>query len=75
MQETLLDQNWQAAMEEELRSLKKNDTWKIVDLPAGRKPVGCRWIFTMKYLADGTIDRYKARLVAKGYSQNMGLII
>ncbi|CAL8991733.1 unnamed protein product, partial [Prunus brigantina] len=73
MQEALSDQNWQAAMEEELRSLKKNNTWKIVDLPAGKKPVGCRWIFTVKYLADGTIDRYKARLVAKGYSQKYGV--
>lgn len=73
MQEALSNQNWQAAMEEELRSLKKNDTWKIVDLPIGKKSMGCRWIFTVKYFADGTIDRYKARLVEKGYSEKYGI--
>nr|GEY64037.1 putative RNA-directed DNA polymerase [Tanacetum cinerariifolium] len=39
----------------------------------GKKPVGCRWIFTVKYKPDGKIDRYKARLVAKGYTQTYGI--
>ena len=30
-------------------------------------------MFTVKYLADGTIERYKARLVAKGYTQTYGV--
>ncbi|TYK29291.1 putative mitochondrial protein [Cucumis melo var. makuwa] len=34
-------------------------------LPKGHKTVGCKWVFTLKYRADGTIDRHKARLVAK----------
>jgi hypothetical protein len=38
-----------------------------------KKPVGCKWIFTLKHRADGIIDRYKARLVAKGYTQSFGI--
>ena len=38
-------------------------------LPKGKKTVGCKWVFLIKYHADGTIERYKARLVAKGYTQ------
>jgi hypothetical protein len=34
-------------------------------LPGGKKIVGCKWVFTMKYKVDGTVERYKARLVAK----------
>ncbi|BBG96547.1 transposable element gene [Prunus dulcis] len=34
-----------------------------------QKAVGCRWVFTLKHKANGSIDRYKARLVAKGYTQ------
>ena len=35
--------------------------------------VGCKWVFTVKLKADGSIDRYKARLVAKGYTQKYGV--
>nr|CAN61235.1 hypothetical protein VITISV_003186 [Vitis vinifera] len=37
--------------------------------PPGKKPIGCRWIYTVKYKTDGSIERFKARLVAKGYTQ------
>nr|GEZ57261.1 putative ribonuclease H-like domain-containing protein [Tanacetum cinerariifolium] len=37
------------------------------------KTVGCRWIFTIKYKPDETIERYKARLVVKGYTQTYGI--
>jgi len=30
-------------------------------------------VFTLKFLADGSLERYKARLVAKGYTQKEGL--
>jgi len=33
-----------------------------------KKIVGCRWIYTVNYKADGTIERFKLRLVAKGYT-------
>ncbi|KAL0458329.1 UNVERIFIED_CONTAM: Retrovirus-related Pol polyprotein from transposon RE1, partial [Sesamum latifolium] len=32
-----------------------------------------RWVFTLKYQADGSIDRYKARLVANGFTQTYGV--
>ncbi|KAM1012004.1 hypothetical protein ACFX2C_047285 [Malus domestica] len=71
--EALVDPRWQAAMNEELKSLKKNATWKIIDLLAGKKPVGCKWVYTVKYKADGTMDRFKARLVAKEYNKKYGI--
>ena len=33
------------------------------------KPIGCRWVFTVKLKPNGSIDRYKVGLVAKGYAQ------
>ena len=45
----------------------------MVDLPKGKKIVDCKWIFTIKYKADETIERYKARLVAKGFTQTYGI--
>ncbi|RVW15991.1 Retrovirus-related Pol polyprotein from transposon RE2 [Vitis vinifera] len=45
----------------------------VRECPPGKKPVGYRWIYTVKYKADGSIDRFKARLVAKGYTQTYGI--
>lgn len=64
---------WKVAMDDEYKSLMDNKTWTLIDLPKGRKPVGCRWVYKIKLKSDGTIDRFKARLVAKGYSQVEGL--
>jgi len=53
--------------------LLKNDTWTLVPLPEGKKAVGCKWVFSIKHKADGSVERYKARLVAKGYTQTYGV--
>ena len=42
-------------------------------LPRGKKPVSCKWVFTVKYTTNGTVERYKARLVAKGFTQAYGI--
>ncbi|RVW33868.1 Retrovirus-related Pol polyprotein from transposon TNT 1-94 [Vitis vinifera] len=47
---------WKAAVDEEVRALEKNGTWEITDLPRGKKPVGCKWIFTVKYKAQGICE-------------------
>ena len=44
----------------------KNNSWTLCELPQGRKPIGCRWVFKSKVNPDGSIARRKARLVAKG---------
>jgi hypothetical protein len=41
-------------------------------LPPGKKVVNSGWVFKVKRLANGSIERYRARLVAKGFSQRPG---
>ena len=50
----------------------KNDTWYESELPKGKRAVSCKWIFTIKYLPNGKIDRRKTRLVARGFTQTYG---
>ena len=73
IQEAVKDKKWVDAINDELRALHNNQTWELVKLPNGKKTVGCKWVFTVKFKADGLVERYKARLVAKGYTQTYGI--
>ncbi|MCP4491938.1 MAG: DDE-type integrase/transposase/recombinase [Gammaproteobacteria bacterium] len=64
---------WKEAAQSEYNSLLENKTWDLVELPKGRKVVGCKWVFKVKHNADGSVERYKARLVAKGFTQKYGI--
>jgi hypothetical protein len=67
------DPKWRTTMHEEMEALHKNKTWDLAKLPNGKKVVGCKWVFTIKHKADGSVERYKARLVAKGFTQTYGI--
>ena len=58
---------------EEMRVLKKNETWKVVSLPKVQQLVGRRWLFNVKHNLNGSIERFKARLVAKEFTQSHGI--
>ncbi|KAK9200159.1 hypothetical protein WN944_015355 [Citrus x changshan-huyou] len=67
-------QKWFAAMQDEITSLKKNNTWTLVNKPHNKKLVGSKWIFKLKAGAsEKEPPRHKARLVAKGFTQRKGV--
>ncbi|GJU18280.1 putative RNA-directed DNA polymerase [Tanacetum coccineum] len=71
--EACTNKDWIAAMNTKIEALHKNNTWEVTNLPPGRKLIGCKWVYKIKYKSNGEIDRYKARLVAKGYNQREGI--
>ncbi|GKB12771.1 ribonuclease H-like domain-containing protein [Tanacetum coccineum] len=54
--------HWIDAMNQEMDALLRNGTWEIVELLDGRKAIGSKWIYKIKFKSSGKIDRYKARL-------------
>jgi hypothetical protein len=64
---------WIEAMDDEIQSLRENDTWTLVDLPHDRQALGGRWIFKTKLDSTGNIARYKARYVVRGFEQKHGI--
>ena len=54
-------EKWSKAIEEELRSHEKKQTWKLVELPEDKKAIDSKWVFKIK--TENGKYRYKARLV------------
>ncbi|XP_019190294.1 PREDICTED: uncharacterized protein LOC109184712 [Ipomoea nil] len=71
--QAITNENWKKAMLTEIQALQDNHTWELTELPAGKTPIGCKWVYKLKMKSDGSIERYKARLVAKGYTQQLGI--
>jgi hypothetical protein len=65
--------SWRKAMLEEMRSIEENHTWELVDLPAGCRPIGLKWVYKVKRDERSTIIKYKVRLVARGFVQREGI--
>jgi hypothetical protein len=57
-------QVWRDAMMEEYNSIMKNDVWEIVPRTEGKLVVTSSWLYRLKYVANGSIEKFKASFVA-----------
>jgi hypothetical protein len=67
------DAAWQAAMQEEIDSVKRNQTWELADLPQGHRAITLKWVYKLKRNEAGEIVKHKARLVTRGFVQQEGI--
>ena len=72
-QETVQQLIWVDAMVQEYDSIVKNSAWEIVPRPVDKSVVGSRWIYKVKQVVDGSVEKYKARFLARGFSQIEGI--
>jgi hypothetical protein len=68
-EEAIQKKEWADAMIEEYQSIIKNDVWEIVPRPKSKDVVSSKWLFNIKHVADGSIEKYKEGFVARGFSQ------
>nr|GEU60164.1 hypothetical protein [Tanacetum cinerariifolium] len=57
LSDALSDPNWVDDMDNKTEAKNRNNTWTVCDLPHGRKPIGSKWIWKIKYKASGEIER------------------
>ena len=43
-----------------IEEMNGNGTWNLVQLSAGKKAIGCCWVFAVKVNSDGSVTRLKA---------------
>ena len=60
-------------MNAKIAALVSNNTLTLTLLPSNKKVIACKWVYRVKYKADGSMERYKAMLIAKGFTQQEGL--
>ena len=60
-------------MVEEYSSIMKNDVWEVVPIPTGKSVVTSRWLYKIKHVVDGSVEKYKSRFVARGFTQKEGI--
>jgi hypothetical protein len=74
IEESLKDTKWVNAMDIEMEALNKSGTCSLVELPKGKKKtIGWKWVYTIKFGANGAVERNKVRLVAKLFTQTHGI--
>ena len=71
--EAMQHAGWRKAMGKEIRALEDNGTWIMTELPRGKRALGCKWVYKIKYHVDGSVERLKTRLVTLGNHQVPGL--
>lgn len=60
-------------MQEEYQSIMNNRVWEIVPRLSDKSVVTSKWIYKIKHVVDGSIDKYKERLIPRGFSQKGGI--
>jgi hypothetical protein len=71
--EVIQKKEWADAMTKEYQSIIKNDVLEIVPRPKSKDVVSSKWLYKIKHVVDGSIEKYKARFVARGFSQKEGI--
>jgi hypothetical protein len=51
---------WWSAYRDEIENLCQNTTFKLVDLPLGKRALSIKWVNKVKLCSDGSFDKCKA---------------
>jgi hypothetical protein len=70
--EVVHKKEWEDSIIEEYQYILKNDVWEMVPRPKDKDVVSSKWLYKIKHVVDGSIEKHKERFVARGFSQKEG---
>jgi hypothetical protein len=66
-EEVVKDDVWAQAMDEEIKCIENNQTWKLVDVPEDKDVISVKWIYKTKQDADGNVQKHKEKVSCKRF--------
>ena len=60
-EDSLKEDAWKQVMIEELKAIKRNNTWQFPKLPPNKKAIDVKWVFKLKLNLGGSIARHKVK--------------
>ena len=64
---------WVDSMVEEYDSIVRSSVWDMVPRPENKSIVSSCWIYKVKQVVDGSVEKHKARFFSCGFSQVEGI--
>ena len=72
-EEAIEKKEWKDVMIEKYQSIMNNGVWDEVLRPEGNYVVSSKWIYKIKHVAYGSIQKHKSRFVARGFFRKEGI--
>lgn len=66
-------EEWIKAMNEEMILLHENQTYELVELPKGKRPLKNKWAYKLKFEEGRLEPQYKAQIVVKSCNKKKGI--
>ena len=70
--EVVKDPKWQDVTTAKINALESNNTWTLTPLPPHKRAIGCKWVYKVKYKADGLWKGTKHSWLQKGLLNKRG---
>lgn len=70
---SLINKKRTRLMKNEMESMRVNQFWELLNFPKGKKAIGNKWVYTIKWLADGMPIQNKSRLATKEFTLQEGI--
>lgn len=68
-EEAVNQSKWKKAMDDDITTIERNDTWELTKLPQWVKTIDVKLVYKTKLKENDEVDKDKVHLIVRGYKQ------